>query len=301
MSSNQQTAEKLKGMIAPAVTPFENDEVRWDLFKKDIEYLAECGVDGIGVAGSTGEGAVLSDEEVGRAVAVAKEATRGALPVVAGIIRNTTRDAVRAARVAEEAGASGLLVTPVFYSGGTQEDNLAYYSDVAGSVAAPVIVYNVVPTNVIDTSTMRRLAEIEGVAGIKQVAAEGLAEMVAECGDRTKVFSATDSMLYSTYVAGSIGAISALITVAPKLCVEQWRAFERGDQLTAASIQRKLSPIALAYAARPFTAKVKSFIELQGRHVGECRSPIHPVTADLRKKHGELLKRAGLLPAAVPH
>ena len=293
--ANKSANDALHGMIAPAVTPFENDEVRWDLFERDIAYLGTAGVDGIGVSGSTGEGAVLSDAEIEKAVTVAKRATNNRLPVVAGIRRNSTSEALRAAQRAQAAGASALLVTPVFYSGGTPADNERYYSEIAAATDVPVIVYNVVPTNLISAGLMLRLASIKGVAGIKQVGAEGLAEMVAVCGDATRVFSAADSMLYSTYVAGSVGAISALVTVAPVLCVKQWRAFKEGDQATASEIQRKLSPIAMAYAERPFTSKVKAFIALQGRDVGECRSPLLSISEEQRAQFQILLERAGLL------
>lgn len=287
----------LSGMIPPAVTPFVADEIQWDLFQRDIAYLVKRGVDGIGVAGSTGEGAALTDEEIADGVRAAKEAAGDGIPIVAGIIRNATREAIAAASLAAEAGADALLVTPVFYSGGTAEDNIRYYEAIAEAVPLPVIVYNVAPTNQIHPDLMLRLSDIDGVVGIKEVAAEGIAAMVAKCGDRTRVYSATDAMLYSTYAAGTVGAISALVTVAPDLCVRQWKAFKAGDHATAVEIQKRLTPIARAYAARPFTSKVKAFIQLQGRDVGECRSPIGPVTEEDRIEYRHLLAAAGMVTA----
>lgn len=297
MNSRDDQARSLTGMIAPAVTPFVADDIEWELFRQDIEVLVAKGVDGIGVAGSTGEGAALSDEEIADAVRAAKGAAGDGIPIVAGIIRNATRHAVRAASMAADAGADALLVTPVFYSGGTAEDNLRYYAAIAEAVPLPVIVYNVAPTNQIEPELMLQLSEIDGVIGIKQVGAEGIAGMVATCGDRTRVYSATDAMLYSTYVAGAVGAVSALVTVAPDLCVRQWKAFQAGDHATAADIQKRLSPIAFAYAARPFTSKVKAFIQLQGRDVGECRSPIGAVTEEQAAEYRKLLVAAGMASA----
>lgn len=287
--------QRLHGMIAAAVTPFEQDEVRWDLFRNEIRYLLSAGVDGIGVAGSTGEGAGLDDAEIARGVAIAREEAGADVPIVGGVIRNSTREAVRTAAAAVEAGADALLVTPVFYTGGTPEDNEHYFRAVATAAAVPIVVYNVVPTNVIDAQTMLRLSDIDGVVGVKQVAPEGIVEMLDTCGDRTSVYSATDTMLYSTYVAGCVGAISAMIAVAPQLCVAQWSAYRNGDHATAAGIQRKLSPIARAYAPRPFPAKVKAFIALQGREVGACRAPLLPVPRDYIPAYRALLDRAGLL------
>jgi 4-hydroxy-tetrahydrodipicolinate synthase len=289
----------LRGMIAPAVTPFEADEIRWDLFRADLRVLLAAGVDGIGVAGSTGEGAALDDAEIASLVQAAKDEVDGGLPIIAGIIRNSTRQAVSAARAAAAAGADALLVTPVFYSGATPDDNARYYQAVSDAVDLPILVYNVSPTNVIEPEIMRRLSEIERVIGIKQVVAEGVAAMVAACGDGARVFGASDAMLYGTYTAGAVGAFSALITVAPDACVQQWRAYVAGDQATAAEIGQRLAPIALAYASRPFTSKVKAFIELQGRAVGHCRAPVSDVTAEERQAYRRLLERAALLPASA--
>jgi len=286
----------LRGMIAPAVTPFEADEVRWDLFRADVRVLVAAGIDGIGVAGSTGEGAALDDAEVASLVEAAKDEVGDGIPVVAGIIRNSTRQAISAARAAAAAGADALLVTPVFYSGATPNDNARYFQAVSDAVDLPILVYNVAPTNVIEPEVMHRLSEIERVVGIKQVVAEGVAAMVAACGDAARVFGASDAMLYGTYTSGAVGAFSALITVAPDACVRQWRAFVAGDQATAAEIGRRLAPIALAYAARPFTSKVKAFIELQGRAVGHCRAPLGDVTPEERRAYRRLLERAALLP-----
>ncbi len=288
--------ERFTGMIAPAVTPFENDEIRWDLFADDVRYLIDAGVYGIGVGGSTGEGAVLTDAELARLTASAAKLTRGQMPLVGGVIRNSTAQAVRAARGMREAGAEALLVTPPFYFGGTAEDNFDYYQAIAEEVGLPIFVYNVVPTNPISPELMTSLSRIPQVVGIKQVGPEALVQMVAKCPNGVLVHSACDTMLYSTYVAGAMGAISALVTVAPKLCVQQWQAFKNGDHAQAMSIQRTLAPVADVYSERPFPAKVKELLNLQGRRVGQTRRPLLPVSQRERGLYRMVLQRAGLVP-----
>lgn len=268
------TSKILGGMIPPVVTPFLKDEIALDLFKREVEYQLRAGVDGIGVAGSTGEGATLSDDEVSNLVRVAKELTGDNIPIVAGVIRNSSKDAVSCAHAAVSAGADFLLVTPIFYHGGTLDDNIRYYQTIARNTGAPIIVYNVVPTNDISPEDMLMLANVDNVVGIKQVNAESLVEMVKAVGERLWVFSACDLMLYSTYCSGAVGTIAAILTILPDLCIEQWRAFQEGDHKKALSIQNGLIPIVQAYMTRPFPGKVKSMIAALGRDVGTPRSPL---------------------------
>jgi len=288
--------DKLTGMIAPMVTPFdENEELDLNTTRKEVKYLLNTGIDGISTGGSTGEGALLSDEEIKKIIEIIVEENENKIPIVAGIIRNSTREAIKTGLVSKKAGADALLITPVFYFGATPEGNYEYYKLIAEKVRLPIIIYNVVPTNQITPEVMLKISEIEEVIGIKQVGIEALVAMVANCGDKIKVFSACDDMLYGTYVSGACGAISAMIAAVPDLCVQQWQAFKKGDQKTAMEIQRKLYFVREVYNFTPFPGMLKEIINQLGRPVGKSRSPIlepnKKEKAFIRKK----LIKAGLL------
>ncbi|MBD3306260.1 dihydrodipicolinate synthase family protein [candidate division KSB3 bacterium] len=288
--------ESLQGVIPPIVTPFDaNEEVDLEIVRREVKYLLSTGIDGISAGGSTGEGALLSDAELQAILEVVVAENSRGVPVIGGVIRNSTRDAIKTAQMMQATGADALLVTPVFYHGATAEGNYVYYNTIAEAVGLPLIVYNVVPTNPISAPLMLRLSEIEGVVGIKQVDPQGLMDLIITCGDRTKIFSACDAMLYSTYVAGACGTIAAIVTVAPELCVQQWQAFQDGDQTTGQAIQQKLAYLVKAYADKPFPGKVKELLNQQGRPVGNARSPVLEPTPEEKASIRESLQRAGLL------
>ncbi len=267
--------DKLTGMIAPMVTPFdENEELDLNATRKEVKYLLNTGIDGISTGGSTGEGVLLSGEEIRKIIEIIVEENTKKIPIVAGIIRNSTREAIKTALIAKNAGADALLITPVFYFGATPEGNYEYYKLIAEKVRLPIIIYNVVPTNQITPEVMLKIREIEEVVGIKQVGIEELVAMVSVCEDRIKVFSACDDMLYGTYVSGACGAISAMIAAVPDLCVQQWEAFKKRDQKTAMELQRRLYYVREAYNFRPFPGMLKEIINQLGRSVGKSRSPI---------------------------
>lgn len=269
--------EKIQGLFPPMIVPFTSDESFDEAsFRSEVKYLLGTGVDGISSGGSTGEGAVLSDAELLRCLEIVQEENFSRKPVIAGIIKNSTREVLSAAGDAKSAGADVLLVTPVYYHGATEEGNYDFFKRIAGEVELPVIIYNVVPTNIISPEAFLKIAEIDGILGIKQVDPVKLAEIAAICPEEKQVYAACDQMLYSCYVAGACGAISALVTIAPDLCVEQWQAFKSGNQQGAMKIQKKLVPLVRLYLERPFPGKVKELIMLQGREAGFTRHPILP-------------------------
>jgi 4-hydroxy-tetrahydrodipicolinate synthase len=289
---------KIEGMIPPVVVPFTaKDTLDEKAFRADIQYLLRKGVDGFSSGGSTGEGAVLSDEELKRCLEIVMEERPKGMPVAAGIIRNSTRDVIRCALDAKALGADAVLITPVFYFGSTFEGNYGFFKDIAKAVKLPIIIYNVVPTNIIGQEDFLKLLEIDEVFGIKQVDPVRHAETSVLCGSvkKAKVYSACDQMLYGTYVSGSAGAISALVTVAPELCIKQWKAFKTGDQKTAMEIQQKLVPIVRTYLLKPFPGRVKELLNLQGRNVGKGRLPNVMPARKEREEMERALKGAGLI------
>jgi len=287
---------KLTGMIAPMVTPFdENEDLDLNVTRKEVKYLLNTGIDGISTGGSTGEGALLSGEEIRKIIEIIVEENEKKIPIVAGIIKNSTREAIKTALIAKKAGADALLITPVFYFGATPEGNYEYYKLIAEKVRLPIIIYNVVPTNQITLEVMLKISEIEEVVGIKQVGIEELVAMVSACEDRMKVFSACDDMLYGTYVSGACGAISAMIAAVPDLCVQQWEAFKKGDQKTAIELQRRLYYVREAYNFRPFPGMLKEIISQLGRSVGKSRSPILEPNQEEKEFIKKKLIKAGLL------
>jgi 4-hydroxy-tetrahydrodipicolinate synthase len=294
----------IEGIIATMITPFkENEDVDVEAFIKEIHYLLETGVDGISVGGSTGEGAVLTDEELELLCGIAIKEVNGQVPIVGGIIRNSTRQVIKAAKALEAVGVSALMVTPVHYHVNYpgDEGNFEFYERISDAVNLPIIIYNVVPANSISPALLKRLAEIPNVYGIKQSGGDmhALAAMIHESGEKLKVMSAVDNLLYSTYELGAKGSIVALSAIAPELLVQQWRAYLDGDSKTALAIHNKLMYIFKSVQGANFPSKIKEAIRLQGRPAGIPRSPLQKVTESESVIIKQALIDAGLLEAAV--
>lgn len=289
--------DRLTGMIAPMVVPFDAaGDLDEAAFRKEARYLLDQEVDGISSGGSTGEGATLSDAELRRCLEIIGEENGRRIPVYAGIIRNSTREVIRAGLDAKACGADALLVTPVFYHGASEEGNFEFYREIGDRVRLPIIVYNVVASNLISPALFARLRSIEWVIGVKQVDPVRLAEIAAANDGGYLVYAACDQMLHGCYTAGACGAFSAMVTIAPELCKRQWEAFRRGDQAEAMAIQKTMVPIVETYLQPPYPGKVKALVNLQGRTGGLPRRPILPVAdPELLGRMRAALRGAGLI------
>ncbi len=279
------------GIITPVITPFDaNDTLDEVIFRKEVKYLLGTGIHGISPGGSTGEGAAVSAKELARMVEIIKEENHAGIPIVAGIIRNSTRDAVEAGLAAKKAGADALMVTPTSYNVLVPGDdgNYEYYSKISRLVGLPIIIYNVVPQNEIKPHLFSRLLDIDNVIGIKQSVGgiDGFYKMQLACGNKGLVYSATDDMLYSTFDLGACGAIAAILTVFPEYCVEMWDAVQKGNNSRARELQNKIHPVWQQIAGPQFPLRLKQVLRMLGRETGLCRSPI--VEAPLSE--GEKLK-----------
>ena len=278
------TKDGVHGIMTPLVTPFtEREDLDEAAFRREVGLMLDLGVHGLVVGGSTGEGHALTPEELGRLTIVAASEARGNVPVVAGVITTCTRDAVRRGRVAKEAGADGLMVTPIIYQVPSDDGLFDYYDRIWREVGLPLIIYNVVPRVPVSPRLLRRLVSIEGLVGIKESIGgnlDTLSEMVRTVGDKISVTWAQDPLLFAGFALGATGSISGINAVLPQLSLDLWHAVERNDLNTARKIHYRMLPVAQAMGLDNWPARVKELVNLQGRNVGPARRPFIPVTEE---------------------
>ena len=98
------------GSLVALITPFKNGKVDEKRLVDLIEWQIRSGTHGIVPCGTTGESATLSHEEHTQVVKLAVEVVRKRVPVVAGTGSNSTTEAIRLTREAQEVGADGALM-----------------------------------------------------------------------------------------------------------------------------------------------------------------------------------------------
>jgi 4-hydroxy-tetrahydrodipicolinate synthase len=289
----------LHGIIPPLVTPFDaHERVDDDALRAEVRFHLDQGVHGLCVTGSTGDGQMLSAEESAAVAAAAVKEVAGSVPVIAGIIRDSTAEVIRYGNALRETGVDALQVTPVHYLFQPDEENTVdYYRRITEETGLPVLIYNVIPYALIPATTVARiLNEVPGVIAVKQSGGNihQLADLLYYAPAGGRVFTAVDDLLYPSYLLGAQGAISATLTVVPGLCVAQWDAVQRGDHATALEIHNKLLPIWRSIDGPNMTVRIKAALALQGRNGGHARSPLTPVSHMEREIIRAALIKAGI-------
>ncbi|MEM7113778.1 MAG: dihydrodipicolinate synthase family protein [Chloroflexota bacterium] len=273
-------SRQLYGVVPPMTTPFDQrEEIDTVALRAEVNYLIEeAGVHGIAVGGSTGEGHTLTTDEIRHVVGTAVSEAAGRVPIVAGIIVDSTRQAVERAQAIADLDVAALQVTPVHYLFKPTDDAMhRHFATLAEKAVAPIIIYNVVPWCYCAPELLVRLiTEVEGVIGVKQSAGDlkTLADLLLMLDDKGLVMAATDALLYPAYALGAHGSIAAILQAAPKLSVTLWDAVQAGDQTKALALHKKLLRIWNAIEANNLPANVKTAMRLQKRPSGIPRAPM---------------------------
>jgi 4-hydroxy-tetrahydrodipicolinate synthase len=270
---------KLSGVIVPLATPFdESGEIDEAAFRQQIRFMLKKNVHGLCVGGSTGEGYALGIDELHRLTAVAVEEANGRVPVLAGVIATSTRDAILRCQAVADLGVAALQITPTFYVfKASDEDSFRHFKAISEAVPLPIIIYNVIRTNELGADLLVRItSEIPAVVGVKQSQGDIklAADLLIMLPPGKRVYAAIDSLLYSGFALGAHGTISAIASGAPGPCVTLWNAVQAGDHKKCLCIHNKLLAFCNSMPHTNLPACVKYALSLQGCCAGFPRAPM---------------------------
>ncbi|PYV24066.1 MAG: dihydrodipicolinate synthase family protein, partial [Acidobacteria bacterium] len=223
----------LRAVIPAVITPFDSaGKIDERALRAEIEHHLSCGVTALCAGGTTGEGAGLNRDEVKRLNTIFVDQAHGRVPVIAGIIPDTTDEAVELGSAAKEAGVAALQVTPPHYlfQPGTPEI-VSYYCEIRDRTGLGIVLYNVLPWGQVTPESVEQLIEADAIIGVKQSGSNmhQLADMVYRFGKLIPILSAVDDLLYPSFVLGAQGTLSAIASVLPLQCVQLYEAVEKGD------------------------------------------------------------------------
>ena len=288
----------LCGVTVATVLPFKDDlTIDWDGYARVLDYCA-CldGIAAVFVNGHAGEGGSLSDEE--RLAVIARtRAHIGARPLLAGIIAHSTEEAIRQARLAENAGAAcAVLFPPASLGGGataTPRAPVAFVRAVSEAIAIPLSIfqYPVASGFGYSTQALVEMAAIDRVIAIK----EGSDTMLAYDENRRAVKKADPdiAVLPSNFnwflpqlAVGGDGILSGLVSLAPHLFIELWQASVADDLKAMRAVNERLYPIVKAIYGPAPIVDMHTRMKVGLRALGlirnaDPRPPLLPVLPEL--------------------
>ena len=286
------------GAATAIITPFTETGIDWDAFGRLIDFQLAEGINGIVVAGTTGEGSTLTDREHEDAVVFCVKRVAGKVPVIAGTGSNNTEHAIERTKTACRAGADAVLLVTPYYNKTTQRGLIASFSAIADASSVPCILYNVPSRTGLNMlpETLQVLAKHEKIAAVKE-ACGNLSQVAKErllCGDDLDVYSGCDDQIVPTMSLGGKGIISVVANILPKDTAEICARFFRGDVQGAAELQLKLLKLMnqLMIETNPIPAKAACAALGYGRNL--LRLPLVPMEDGNRQTLLLLMKEAGL-------
>ena len=278
------------GILTAAVSPFDsNGQIDEQAFVRLLAHLAENGSDGVVVAGTTGEGSTLTDEEKLRLYRLAAE-EGGDLFVIAGTGSNDTAHTVHLSEQASQIdGVDALLVVTPYYNKPPLRGVYAHFEAVSQVTDRPIVAYNIPSRTCIDLPNdfLRSLAGIPNVAAVKQSRYTEI-----EAIDGLDLLAGNDDTLAEVLDAGGTGGI---LTCSPFVGTEMRRMIDEPENRHA--IQEKLNDLIAVFSITQLSMTVKAGLNLLGLDVGGVRLPLVEANEDEVAQIRGVLERHGLLSA----
>lgn len=269
---------RFHGVFPYLVSPIRPDgRVDDAVLSRLCDDLIAAGVHGLAPLGSTGEFAYLSAAQRRRVVEVVVAATRGRVPVVAGVASTTVADAVDQAREVERMGCDGVLAILEAYFPIDDEGVHGYFKAIADAVALPVVLYTNPQFQRSDLSlpVIERLSHVPNIRYIKDASNNTgrLLSILNRVDGRIEVFAASAHIPACVMLIGGVGWMAGPACVAPRQSVELYERCRQGDWDAAMDLQRRMWNLNQAFAQYNLAACIKGGLRLQGYEVGDPLPP----------------------------
>ena len=286
------------------VTPFRGDgSLDEATLNTLIQRQIDAGVDFLVPCGTTGESPTLTHEEHVRVVQITVETAKGRVPVLAGAGGYNTAEVIALARELGGLGVDGLLSVTPYYNKPTQEGLFQHYRAIAEAVSLPIILYSVQGrTGVnIEPATVKRLAAIENIAGIKE-ASGNVSQMAAILNAVPAdfiVLSGDDAITLPVISLGGRGVISVVSNEIPVEMSQLTRLALEGDFAGARAIHRRYHSLMEINFVESNPIPVKAAMAEMGLLEAVWRLPLVPPRAENLARIRSVLESLGMIERAA--
>jgi len=271
--------KKIGRLLTAMVTPFDKEgKVDYEQAKKLALALLSSGSDGVVLVATTGESPTLLREEEAHLLSEVKSAAGERGSVIAYTGSNSTAEALKATKKAEQLGVDACLLVVPYYNKPTQDGLYQHFKIIAESTSLPCILYNVPSRTVVNLSadTAIKLSQIDNIIGIKEASGnlEQISKIIANTEDDFMVWSGNDSDTLPMLALGSYGVISVASHLVGSQIKEMIDGFVSGKTDKAASIHHHLLPLINALFIVTSPIPVKYALNYVGFNVGKPRLPL---------------------------
>lgn len=288
---------EIRGVGLGMVTPFtKDDEVDVGGIERNLGFALENGVHNINPAATSGEGALLSVDEYEKVVGAVVERVGGRVSVTPGAPGTTPQAIIDRVRLAGDLGADGAYLSTPAYFKPTQEGLHAHFGRILGSVDSPIVIYNAVHRSAVDMSpevVARLHEEFSNLVGYKEPSLLKMGKILHLTGRKLALIS-EDWLFVPALALGASAVASVAANIVPRMEVDMYEAFVRGDMEGARSIQIRFVPLMEALGIggggrETSPGPIKEAMNMLGLAAGKPRLPIVPVDEETKRELREVL------------
>jgi 4-hydroxy-tetrahydrodipicolinate synthase len=287
----------LRGIWVPLITPFKDNELDLPSFKRLVEHYAALDIAGLIPMGTTGESPTVSALEYERVLAAAMEYKPAATPVILGLGGNDTQKLIDQLNLAEKYRVDGILSVCPYYNRPSQEGIYQHFKAVAAATDKPIIVYNIPyrTGRVIENATLRRLAELPNIVGLKDASGDihQTMELLLDPPPNFTILCGEDAFFYTSLLHGGSGGILASAHVQTQGFIDLCKLVWANDHQAALELWQPLARFIPLLFAEPSPAPLKYLLQRDGLiDSGGVRLPLVSITPELARKLDAAVRRS---------
>lgn len=289
-----------RGAATAMITPMREDgSVDYEAMGRLIDWQIEQGIDALLIAGTSGEGSTLSDEEHREVLQFAVNQARGRVSMIAGTGSNDTAYACDLTKYACQIGYDACLVVTPYYNKTTQRGLIRMYKTIADASTKPLILYNVPSRTGISlaSATVAELSSYPHIDAIKEASGNisAIADIAASVTEGFTIYSGNDDQIIPILSLGGQGVISVLSNLLPKETSAMVHAYLEGNIEQARTMQLQYLPLIHALFCETNPIPVKAAMALLGYGTNTLRLPLVTMETEHETQLRARMQEVGLL------
>ncbi len=285
-----------KGILTALITPFdENDHIDFKTLQPLVERQIDSGVNGLVIAGSTGEGSSLSDAEYYELIKTAIACSKGKIPIIAGTVGVSTASVCEKISILSSMGIDGIMCTAPHYIRPEQDGLYQHFQAINNASTVPIMIYLHPGRTGCDMSddTIIRLSALDKIVALKDCSSdiEKPLRLLTQVNSPFVFLTGDDNRFLAYSAHGGVGCVSVMANIFPKICKKIESLWSSGNIDKARELQQNLMPFMSALFSESNPIGIKYAAHELKLCSDKIRLPLTKAREDTRRKVNDLMSQ----------